>query len=98
MKKCAKIFTIIGMIATPLAHLWTTVCLLFVYFIGVLYAPFAIALSVLAIVIGIKALKQLNTATCRAEFPVKWGVLTIIFTSAVSGVLMLCMQDTHFKD
>ena len=97
MKKCAKIFTIIGMVSTPLVCFWTTICLLFVYFIGIFYAPFAIALSVLAIVFGMKAIKKLDTATCRSEFPVSYGVLSILFVSPIAGILMLCMNDEHFR-
>ena len=97
MKKAAKIFLIIGMIATPLAQLWTTVCLLFVYLIGIFYFPIAVVLSVLAIVFGLKAIKALDSAKCRADLPVKWSVLSLIFVSLLGGIFMLCLNDSHFE-
>ena len=98
MRTTAKVFLIIGMIVGPLSQFWSTICLLFVYGIGILYMPFAIALSALAITFGVISLKKLKNATCRAELPTTWGVLSLIFVSIPAGILMLCMQDIHFQD
>ncbi len=96
MKTAAKVLLIIGMVLTSLSQLWVTVCLLFVYFIGILYAPVALILTALAIVFGVISYKKLNQATCRAEFPTVWGVLSIIFVSLPAGIIMLCMKDENF--
>jgi hypothetical protein len=52
---------------------------------------------ILPIIFGVKALNKLKTATCKADIPVKTGVLTLIFVNVVGGILLLCMNDSHFN-
>jgi len=45
------------------------------------------------IVIGIFALKKINSATSRDELQT-WGIITTLFCSLLGGIFMLCLKDT----
>ncbi len=49
------------------------------------------------LIFGFKALKKLETATCKADIT-KWGVLTLIFCSTIGGIFMLCLKDSDFQN
>lgn len=51
---------------------------------------------VLPLIFGFIALKHLKEAKCRADVSVAKSILTLIFCSAIGGILMLCLTDEHF--
>lgn len=51
---------------------------------------------IIPIIMGAIALGKLDRATSKSQI-IKWGILTIIFTSQVGGILMLCLREEHFS-
>ncbi len=51
---------------------------------------------IVPLIVGILALKKLNTATCKADVTTM-GVLTLLFVNLIGGILMLCLKDEDFK-
>ncbi len=47
------------------------------------------------IIVGSIALKKLTTATCKADVRTM-GILVIIFTNIVGGILMLNLKESDF--
>ena len=61
-------------------------------------ALFIVALIfVPGIVFGFIALVRLNRAVCRDDVPTWLGVCTLIFTSLLGGIFMLCVSDRDFE-
>ncbi len=54
------------------------------------------AFFIVPIVIGVFALRNLKTATCRKDVTT-WGVLALVFCGAVGGIIMLTLVDEDFK-
>lgn len=50
------------------------------------------------IILGLIALKKLNNATCKADFPTGWAVVVLILVNIIAGVLLLCMKDENFAE
>ena len=49
------------------------------------------------IIFGFIALVRLNRAVCRDDVPTWLGVCTLIFTSLLGGIFMLCVSDRDFE-
>lgn len=49
------------------------------------------------IVLGIFALRSLNTAKSSEDLKV-WGILSIFFVSTLGGIFMLCVKDEELAD
>jgi transcriptional regulator with XRE-family HTH domain len=86
-----KVFMIIGMVSTPLS--W---CLsLFNLFGPSPYVYLALLYYCVSLPLGIVSLLKLKHASNKGE-TIKYGVLSLIFVSAVAGILMLCMNEGQF--
>ena len=48
--------------------------------------------TVIAIIVGLIALRRLTTAVCKEEL-IGVGILTLLLCSIPGGILMLCMRD-----
>lgn len=61
--------------------------------------PLFLSALVLApgIIFGFIALVRLNRAVCRDDVPTWLGVCTLIFTSLLGGIFMLCVSDRDFE-
>jgi hypothetical protein len=53
--------------------------------------------SIVPMIVGIIALENLKTATSKKDLTTI-GILTLIFSSLVGGILMLCLTDDDLKD
>jgi hypothetical protein len=53
--------------------------------------------SIVPMIVGIIALENLKTATSKKDLTTI-GILTLIFSSIVGGILMLCLTDDDLKD
>lgn len=49
------------------------------------------------IIFGFIALVRLNRSVCRDDVPTWLGVCTLIFTSLLGGIFMLCVSDRDFE-
>lgn len=47
---------------------------------------------IVPLIVGILALKKLNTATKKSELT-GMAIATLIFCNVIAGVIMLCMKD-----
>ena len=53
--------------------------------------------TIVPLVVGIIALKKLNTATDKSEL-VGIGVCTLLFCNLIGGILMLCLQNSDLEE
>lgn len=86
-----KVFMIIGMVSTPLS--WSLS--LFNLFGPTPYVFLSLLYYCVSLPLGIVSLLKLKRASNKGE-TIKYGVLCLIFVSAVAGILMLCMNEGQF--
>ena len=93
MKTVAKVFIIVNIVIRVILDVPNLV--LFWWMMPVLNI-FVLVSPIPALVIGIIALNKLNHATRKEDVGIAVGVLTLIFCSCTSGILLLCLEDKHF--
>lgn len=60
--------------------------------IGMIFQCFLI----FPLILGIIALKKLNAAKSKAEFPIGWSIVVLLLVNLIAGIVLLVMKDEDF--
>ena len=51
---------------------------------------------VFPVIIGAIVLSKLKKATCKSDFGIGWGIVTLLFVNVIAGIILLIMKDEDF--